>query len=315
MRVERPVVEPMPREDGSEQEGAEGAPFLVGVDGASSGRNELGEGGLRPRQPQDGVVDEQSRDGVGLAAKNISFVGEGRVRQADNVGVNPAAACHLDHPVAKHVGEGGDRRLAVGGVAPDEGFVGAYQPGVLQPDARRDIEPRIVAVEAQAGAGPRKRREARVGERIELTVPERSEFAAFCGGRLINHAGQPQFIGCEASLDPRENIAAGLFPVAEERLGRQIAPRHELAINVENPAGVDVVQQQMPSFFPMSHPDAVGHIGEADLARVAAVDVQEVEFEFIAAAGEPWQNLARIAGKRCTRPGNSPLRKSTHSII
>ena len=57
-------------------------------------------------------------------------------------------------------------------------LVGADRARVREAHAGRQLEARIVAEDAQARAGLRKRGEAGVSERIEGPVPEGGEFAA-----------------------------------------------------------------------------------------------------------------------------------------
>ena len=55
---------------------------------------------------------------------------------------------------------------------------GTDRPRVREPHPGRQLEARIVAEDAQARAGLRKRGEASVSERIEGPAPEGGEFAA-----------------------------------------------------------------------------------------------------------------------------------------
>src|SRR5208282_3869910 len=100
------------------------------------------------------------------------------------------------------------------------------------------------------------------------------------------------------SLDPGEHVPAGLFPVAEKRLGRQIALRDEFTIDIEDPARMDVVQHEMSAVLASGDANAVGHIGLADLAGMAAVDMKDVERKFRPPVDEPREDLTRIAGEQ-----------------
>ena len=100
-----------------------------------------------------------------------------------------------------------------------------------------------------------------------------------------------EFAVVVASLDPGQHVAPGLLPVAEKRLGRQIAARHEFAIDIEDPARMDVVQQNMPAALAARDANAIGHVGAADFVGVAAVDMKDVECELGAAAGRAREEL------------------------
>ena len=176
VRIERMAIEAMLGQDRRQQEWADRAPSLVDVDCRLGGRNEFGQRRVRRRKPQHRIVDKARSDSVGLAAEHEAVVPEGGLAQAQHVGIDPAATRLLDHPVAKHVGEGRDRRLAVGDEPAGKRLVGADRPRVGEAHAGRQFEARIVAEEAQARAGFRKGGETRVGERIEGPMPEGAEF-------------------------------------------------------------------------------------------------------------------------------------------
>ena len=149
---------------------------------------------MRRREPQHRVVDEARPDRVGLAAEDHAVAAERRLAQAKDVGIDPAVAPVPDHPVAEHVGEGRDRRLAVGDEPASQRFVGADRARVLEADAGRQLEARIVAEDPQARAGLSERGEARVSERIERPVPEGREFAAVGGGAARSHGRKRHFL-------------------------------------------------------------------------------------------------------------------------
>ena len=100
-----------------------------------------------------------------------------------------------------------------------------------------------------------------------------------------------------SSKDPGEDIAIDVFPVAEERLGRQMALRDEFRIDVENPARVDVVKKEMLPDPSPGEPDAIGNIRIADCARVPAIDVENVEVEFGTLGSEVGEHFAKSPGK------------------
>ena len=86
------------------------------------------------------------------------------------------------------------------------------------------------------------------------------------------------------SLDPGQDVAASLLPVVEESLGRQIAPRDEFTIDVEDPARMDIVQQNMAAALAPGDPNAIAHVGAADFVGMAAVDMKNIERKLGAAA-------------------------------
>src|ERR1700722_5920131 len=85
--------------------------------------------------------------------------------------------------------------------------------------------------------------------------------------RSCRRPGRPRPFGwnislppIQDSLDPGQHIAAGLLPVAAECLGRQIAVRHEFAIDIEDPARMDVVQQNVPAALAPGNANAIAHV-------------------------------------------------------
>ena len=125
VRIERMPGKVIFGEDRRQQEWADCAPSLVDIDRGLRCRDQLGESRARRRQPQHRIVDEARPDSVGLAAEHEAVVPKGGLAQAEHVGVDPAAARLPHHPVAKHVGEGGERRFAVG----DESAESAIRQG------------------------------------------------------------------------------------------------------------------------------------------------------------------------------------------
>ena len=173
---------------------------------------------MRGRQPQHRVVDQARPDRVGLAAKDHAVAVERRLRQAKDVSVDPAIAGFADHPVAEHVGEGRDRRLAVGDKPAGERLVGANRARVLEAHAGRQVEARIVAEDPQARAGGGKRGEASVRERIERPVPEGGEFTPVAAGRLSAMAERPLACGSEA-----HSILASTFRPASSQSPKNVS--------------------------------------------------------------------------------------------
>ena len=68
-----------------------------------------------------------------------------------------------------------------------------------------------------------------------------------------------------------EHTAAGILPVVKESLGGQQSARHELAENVEDPARMHIVEEEVAALLAGAEPHRVGHVRETDLARMAAV--------------------------------------------
>src|SRR5208283_977551 len=110
-----------------------------------------------------------------------------------------------------------------------------------------------------------------------------------------------------ASFDARQHVAAGVLPVAEERLRRQFAARDELAVDVEDPARMDVVEQKVPALPALRHANAMRHVAEAYVVRMSSVDAIEVEIQVVAAVGEPRQDFARVARKQMHASGKLAL--------
>src|ERR1700735_1144380 len=98
------------------------------------------------------------------------------------------------------------------------------------------------------------------------------------------HARRTQIRSCRPeSLDPRQHVVACFLPVVEECLGLQIPTRYEFAIDVEDPARMDIIEQNMPTAFAAGDLNAIAHVGAADVLGVAAVDVKNVESKLGAA--------------------------------
>ena len=93
---------------------------------------------------------EARPDRVGLAAEYKAVVCEWRPVQAEHIGVDPAAARLLHHPVAKHIGKGGERRLAVGDEPVGERFIRADRARVRATHPGRQLDMLIIAEQAQA---------------------------------------------------------------------------------------------------------------------------------------------------------------------
>src|SRR6185437_15232897 len=83
-----------------------------------------------------------------------------------------------------------------------------------------------------------------------------------------------------------------------KRLGGRLAPQHKFAIDIKDPARMDVVEQNMPAALAARDANAIAHVGAADVVGVAAVDMKDVERELGAPVDEPGKNVAGIAGEQ-----------------
>ena len=114
MRVERVLRKVVFSEDWRQQEWADRAPSLVDIDRGIRYRDQFSKSRTGRRKPQHRIVDEACPDRIGLAAKHEAVALESRLAQAEHVGIDPAAACLPHHSIAKHIGEVGEGRLAIG---------------------------------------------------------------------------------------------------------------------------------------------------------------------------------------------------------
>ena len=133
----------------------------------------------------------------------------------------PSNSRSLDHPVAEHVRESRDRRLAVDDVPGDETRrdKSPARPRAGHPAGGRAA---IVAVHAQIASARAKGGETAVGERIERPAPEGGELTSSPRvpdrGRVLTHAKED--LRCRSasvgSFAPHSILASTLRPASSQ---------------------------------------------------------------------------------------------------